>query len=156
MRRTLTLSLVLLAGCARMYWDGDRTLTHEVPAPADSLLNVAAQTLREHGYEPRLVDSGTIVTVPRRIPQYTPPISTAADSSPDSWVLQVRAMPNVVGTGSRLELTGFLIPRDTLPPSDTTRALATIPVTGDRPELLREVERVGNWILEAWASRQSP
>lgn len=156
MRRIPLLVLVLAISCARMSWEGDRTLSRDVQAAPDSLMLIAAQTLREHGYDVRMVEDGSIVTAPKAIPQYSRPVSTAPDTMPSKWVLQLRVSPNTIRSGSRLSVTGFLVPRASERATDTTQARATVPVTSDQPELFRELERVGNWIVESVAARRSP
>lgn len=157
MRRTLVAILVLFTACARATWEGNQTLARDVAWQPDSLLLTAAQALREHGYDARIVDNTTIITAPKALPVYERPVSTAADTLPASWVLRVRVEPNAFRAGSRLAVTGFLVPRESERMTDTTITRYTTPISESRePRLFTEIERVGNWILEAAAARRNP
>lgn len=157
MRRTLVAIVLLSAACARATWEGNQTLARDVAWQPDSLLLTAVQALRDHGYDARIVDDNTIITTPKSLPVYERPVSTAADTAPSSWVLRVQVEPNPFRAGSRLALTGFLVPRESERMTDTTLTRYTTPISETRqPRLFSEVERVGNWILEAAAARRNP
>jgi len=155
MRRALVVLAVLLAGCARMTWEGNRALSRDVAAQPDSLLIAAAQTLRDHGYDARIINKSTIITAPKQVPQYQRPVSTAADTVPSSWVVQISVSPNQLRAGSRLQLEAFLVPRVSEMPTDTTTKRAAIPQTSDQPVLFTEVQRIGNWIIESAAAKRA-
>jgi hypothetical protein len=156
MRYSILVVTLLGAGCARMTWQGDQTLSRDVSSPSDSVLVAAVQALREHGYDARIVGNQTIVTAPKAVPQFTRPVSTAADTLPDSWVVQVNVAPNNVRAGSTLSVSAFLIPRASERASDTTVKRLSVPVTSSQPVLMQEVERIGNWILDATDARKTP
>lgn len=157
MRRVIVVALALSsAACARMTWEGNRTLARDVSAQPDSLLVAAAQALRDHGYDARIVDNSTIVTAPKQVPMYQRPVSTAADTVPSSWFVEVRVTPNQLRAGSRLQLAAYLIPRISEMPTDTTAKRSAIPVTAQQPTLFTEVERIGNWIIETAANKRTP
>lgn len=146
--RRLIVAVVLAAACNRYGWEGTQELSRPVAAPADSVLYAAARALRAHGYEPRIVNGQMVVTLPKAAPQYTRPVSTNPETDGDTWVIQVQTEPNSFRTGSTIKVAGFILPRASQQPSDSSRRRNMIPVTSSRPELLREVERIGNWILD--------
>ena len=156
MRCSILVFALLGTACARLSWTGNQTLSHDVSYPSDSVLVAAVQALREHGYDARIVGNQTIVTTPKAVPQFTRPVSTAADTMPDSWVLQVDVVPNQMRAGTTLSVTAFLVPRAAERGGDSTMKRLTTPVNSTQPTLMQEVERVGNWILDATAARKSP
>jgi hypothetical protein len=156
MRRALVFFAVMTAGCARMTWEGNRTLSRDVSAQPDSLLVAAAQALRDHGYDARILNNNTIITAPKQVPQYQRPVSTAADTVPSSWVVQIRVEPNQLRSGSRLQLDAFLVPRISEKATDTLAKRPAIPVTSQQPVLFTEVERIGNWIVETASAKRAP
>lgn len=149
MRRLVVLALLAATACARYSWQGNQELSRSMPAPADSLVYAAARALRAHGYEPRIVNGQLLVTLPHAVPQYTRPVSTNPEMDGDSWVIQVQAVPNTLHAGSTLKVAAFIVPRAAATPADSSVKRQAIPVTDKRPELLRELERVGNWIVDA-------
>ena len=156
MRYSMLIFALLGAGCARMSWQGDQTLSRDVASPSDSVLVAAVQALREHGYDARIVGNQTIITSPKAVPQFTRPVSTAADTMPDSWIVQVNVAPNNVRAGTTLSVSAFLVPRASERASDTTTKRLSVPVNSSQPVLMQEVERIGNWIIEATSTRQTP
>ena len=155
MRRAIVVLALTATACARMTWQGDRAISRDVSSQPDSLLVAAAQALRDHGYDARIVNNTTIVTAPKQVPQYQRPVSTAADTVPSSWVVEVKVAPNQLRAGSRLQLAAYLVPRIAEMPTDTMTRRPTIPVTSNQPVLFTEVERIGNWIIESAAARRS-
>lgn len=138
-----------VAACAHYGWDGNQELSRSMPAPADSLVYVAARALRAHGYEPRIVNGQLLVTMPHPVPQYTRPVSTNPELDGDSWVIQVQAEPNSLRAGSTLKVSAFIVPKAASTTSgDSVRQRQAIPVDSRRPDLMREVQRVGDWIVE--------
>jgi len=156
MRPALIAVALLTSACARMTWEGDRMLSRDVSAQPDTLLVAAAQALREHGYDARIINNNTIVTAPKLVPQYQRPVSTAADTVASSWIVQVRVSPNQTRSGSRLQLEAYLVPRISEMPTDTATKRNAIPVTSGQPTLFTEVERIGNWIVESAANKRTP
>lgn len=149
MRRLAVVAMLAAAGCAHYGWNGTQELSRSVPAPADSLVYAAARALRAHGYEPRIVNGQLLVTVPHAVPQYTRPVSTNPEMDGDSWVIQVQAEPNNFRAGSTLKVSAFIVPKAAMTASgDSVRQRAAIPVDSRRPDLMREVQRVGDWIVE--------
>jgi hypothetical protein len=156
MRRAIVAFIVLTSACAHMSWEGDRTLSRDVSAQPDTLLVAAAQALRDHGYDARIINNTTIVTAPKLVPQYQRPVSTAGDTLANSWFVEVRVAPNQLRSGSRLQLAAYLVPRVSEMPVDTLTKRPAIPVTSGQPTLFTEVERIGNWIVESAANRRTP
>lgn len=152
MRRIVVLA-VLLAACNHYGWTGTQELSRPVSAPADTMLYAAARALRAHGYEARIVNGQMVMTLPKAAPQYTRPVSTNPELDGDQWVIQVQTEPNSFRTGSTLKVSAFLLPKASQTPGDSVRQRNAIPVDSSRPELLREVERVGNWIVEEAAKK---
>jgi hypothetical protein len=156
MRYSMLALALLGTACARLTWQGTQTLSRDVSAPSDSVLVAAVQALRDHGYDARIVGNQTIVTAPKAVPQFTRPVSTAADTMPDSWILQVDVQPNQLRAGTTLAVSAFLIPRASQRSADTTQKRLALPVNSSQPVLMQEVERIGNWIVEATAARKTP
>lgn len=150
MRRLAVAAVVAaVAACAHYGWDGTQELSRSLPAPADSLVYAAARALRAHGYEPRIVNGQLLVTVPHAVPQYIRPVSTNPEMDGDSWVIQVQAAPNEFRAGSTLKISAFIVPKAAATASgDSVRQRQAIPVDSSRPDLMREVQRVGDWIVE--------
>ncbi len=147
MRRLAVVVLLAAVGCAHYGWEGNQEISRAMPAPADSLVYAAARALRAHGYEPRIMNGQLLVTLPHAVPQYTRPVSTNPEMDGDSWVLQVQAEPNQLRAGSTLKISAFIVPKAATARSDSARQRQAIPVTSDRPDLMREVQRVGDWIV---------
>ncbi len=141
--------LAAVAACAHYGWDGTQELSRAIPAPADSLVYAAARALRAHGYEPRIVNGQLLVTMPHAVPQYTRPVSTNPEMDGDSWVIQVQAEPNSLRAGSTLKISAFIVPKAAMTTTgDSVRQRQAIPVDSRRPDLMREVQRVGDWIVQ--------
>lgn len=156
MRYSMLFLALLGTGCARLSWQGNQTISRDVAAPSDTILIAAVQALREHGYDARIVGNQTIVTAPKAVPQFTRPVSTAADTLPDSWIVQVDVMQNQLRAGSTVAVSAFLVPRASEKSADTTQKRNALPVSSSQPVLMQEVERIGNWIVEATAARKTP
>lgn len=149
MRRLAVVAVLAAAGCAHYGWNGTQELSRSVPAPADSLVYAAARALRAHGYEPRIVNGQLLVTVPHAVPQYTRPVSTNPEMDGDTWVIQVQAEPNNFRAGSTLKVSAFIVPKAAMTAGgDSVRQRQAIPVDSRRPDLMREVQRVGDWIVQ--------
>ena len=141
--------MLAAAACAHYGWDGTQELSRSMPAPADSLVYAAARALRAHGYEPRIVNGQLLVTMPHAVPQYTRPVSTNPEMDGDSWVIQVQAEPNTLRAGSTIKISAFIVPKAaTTTTGDSARQRQAIPVDETRPDLMREVQRVGDWIVQ--------
>jgi hypothetical protein len=149
MRRTLVVFALLVAACARMTWEGTQNLSRDVNSSPDALLAAAARALAAHGYTTRTVPANQmVVTVPHVVPEYARDASTGRDTTPDSWVLQVQVKPNSVTAGSTLSVAAFLVPRPSERSSTSVTMTQGVPVTAGQPNLFKEVQRVGNWIVD--------
>jgi len=63
---------------------------------------------------------------------------------------------NQLRAGSTVAVSAFLVPRASEKASDTTQKRNALPVSSNQPALMQEVERIGNWIVEATAARKTP
>lgn len=143
MRRLSVLLFLSVTACARLDWQGTQSLTRDVPLPVDSLLVTAARALEAHGYHTRIVNGEAVVTLPKAVPGFERDVSTAA--GPERlWVVQVMAATNRTRAGTKLTVAGFLIPHDS-----GAVVQRTIPITAADPELFKQLEVVGNWIVDA-------
>lgn len=150
MRRFLILFAVLSAACARSTWEGTQGLTRDVQATPDAIMAAASRALGAHGYRTQMVPANhMVVTAPHALPEGVTPTGANRDSLPRSWVIQVQALKNDVVAGSKISVAAFLVPRALEAKTGTSaREGLGIPVTSAEPQLLREVRRVGDWIVD--------
>lgn len=140
-------TVVLASACARSTWIGQDALTRAVPSTPDATLAAAAQALAAHGYKPQLVNGQLVVTLPQPVPQYTREVSTNPAGEPQRWIIEVTAAKNDLQAGSALTVMGYLVPPPT--PGDSGSTRTATPVTQRDQALFREVQRIGNWIVDA-------
>ncbi len=153
MRVSLFVAAVLVSAsaCARATWEGEQALSRTLVAPPDSVAAAARRALVDHGYAPMTVSVNQIVTRPHDVPMFGRTISTAPDTLPQQWVIEVQADSTSIPQRTRLTVVGFLIPRAATTPTDTAVTTRGVLVTADNPRLFAEVQRVGNWIVESVA-----
>lgn len=149
MRRTLIVLAVLVSACTRPQWQGEQALTRTVTVAPARAVAAASQALRSHGYQPLAMDSLMIATAPHDVPQYVRTLSTAPDTLPQQWVLEIQVSPTMQPNESRLTVAGYLVPRSATTPHDTVTSTRGVLVTASDPRLFAEVQRVGNWIVDA-------
>lgn len=153
MRPLIPLATILVAGCATFGWSGRDTLSTTVGVPADTALRVASTQLRHHGYTVSEISASEVITVPRKVPQYLLPLSTnreeAAELADRQLILAVRVQPAPYFAGSRIDVTGYLVPRATKGATNTVMEDAILITEEDNPTLYREVRAAAGWISDA-------
>ncbi|HEX6060355.1 MAG TPA: hypothetical protein VFZ11_15200 [Gemmatimonadaceae bacterium] len=153
MRPLIPLATLLVAGCATFGWSGRDTLSTTVGVPADTAMRIASTQLRHHGYTVTDVSTSEIITAPRKVPQYLLPLSTnpeeAAELADRQLILSVRVRPAPYFAGSRIDVTGFLVPRATKGATNTVMEDAVLITEEDNPTLYREVRAAAGWISDA-------
>lgn len=149
MRRSLVVLALLVSACTRPQWQGEQALTRTITVPPTQAMSAASRALRAHGYQPLAMDTLMLATAPHDVPQYVRTLSTAPDTLPQQWVLEVQVAPTMQPNESQLTVAGYLVPRSATTPHDTVTSTRGVLVTSTDPRLFAEVQRVGNWIVEA-------
>jgi hypothetical protein len=126
-------------------------VTVNLGATPDSVLRIAATQLQLHGYEVSRIDSQMVVTMPRTIPNYLREVSTRREPEipGNEWILQITTEPLIMARGTRLRVSGFVVPKR--PPVSPGNAVAeyAIPVDARNQSLFREINVVADWIENA-------
>jgi hypothetical protein len=145
-------------GCARAGTGGgggESSYQAVVSLRPDSTLRIARTQLEHHNYKVSDAGANGIVTLPAPIPAHLQDKSGATKGR--YWVLRVSADPQSLGSGTKLTVTGYV-----LPPNAARAAGAAAPppaeavvVTSANRALFGEVQAVGRWIQdEAWRNRK--
>jgi hypothetical protein len=93
------------------------------------------------------MDSMQIVTTPHDAPVYARMVSTAPDTLPQQWVLQIQVVPTAIPNETKLTVAGYLVPPASTG-SDSVTAAHGVLVTASDARMFAEVQRVGNWIVD--------
>ena len=150
MRGLAVLCLALLPACATLRGSNRNNVTVNIGATPDSVLRVAATQLQLHGYQVNRVDDQMVVTMPRAIPEYLREVSTREPELPgNQWVIQITTEPLVFARGTRLRVSGFVVPRGGPVSPGNTVAQNAIPVDERNQRLFREISVVADWIEDA-------
>lgn len=152
MRLPVLVCAVLLTACgAGMRTQSDRAIYLTLGVPSDSALNAATRQLAAHGFDVHRAGETTIVTAPQAAPAYTRPLSTAAPSDTTRWMVMVSTEPATLFHGSRLVVTGYIMPpagAAQVSPGNAVQQQA-IPITSDDRQLFARVQQVADWISAA-------
>lgn len=150
MRGLAVLCLALLPACATLRGSHQNDVTVNLGASPDSVLRIASTQLQLHGYQVSRIDEKMLVTMPRAIPNYLREVSTREPDLPgNEWILQLTTEPLVMARGTRLRVSGFVVPkRATVSPGNTVAEQA-IPVDARNQKLFREISVVADWIEDA-------
>jgi hypothetical protein len=153
MRPLIPLATLLVAGCATFGWSGRDTLSTTVGVPADTALRIASTQLAHHGYAVSDLGDGSVITTPRRVPQYLIPLSTSreeqAEFAKQQMILSVRVVPAPYFAGSRIDVTGYLLPQGAKGATNQVMEEATLITEENNPTLYREVRAAAGWISDA-------
>jgi hypothetical protein len=153
MRPLILLSALGVAGCATFGWNGRDTLSTTVGVPADTALRIAATQLQHHGYAVNDIGSEQVMTSPRRVPQYLVQLSTdreeQAELAQQQIILSVRVQANPYFAGSRIDVTGYLVPRAQKGATNQVMEDAILITEESHPTLYREVRAAAGWISDA-------
>jgi hypothetical protein len=150
MRGFAVLCLALLPACASVRGGSQNNVTVSLGATPDSVLRIATTQLQLHGYQVSRIDDKMLVTLPRPIPNYLREVSTREPGLPgNEWILQLTTEPLVMVRGTRLRVSGFVVPkRPSVSPGNTV-AESAIPVDARNQMLFREISVVADWIEDA-------
>ena len=128
---------------------GSQSVVINVNARPDSLFKVANAYLNANGFTITQLADSTLVSSPQPVPERARTSST----QDQQWVLQVKSEKVFLMGGSKLRVTGFIIPRGAVTPSDTTTVRQATPITSRNPVLFNEVQSVANAIAAAAGKR---
>jgi hypothetical protein len=150
MRGLAVLCLALLPACATLRGSNRNNVTVNIGGTPDSVLRIAATQLQLHGYQVSRVDDKMMVTMPRAIPDYLREVSTREPELPGTqWIIQVTTEPLIFAKGTRLRVSGFVVPRASAVSPGNTVAQNVIPVDERNQRLFREISVVADWIEDA-------
>ena len=142
----LTLSA---SGCATVFGGGGSTdVVQSVSISADSLLRVATTQLQHHGFVVTPVGDRSVFTTPRPVPTWL--VEKDATMKDRQWVVEVHAAPHFLARGTRLEVTGYMLPESSTRPAagSAPNVQNAIEITS-KHALYPEVRAVAGWIADA-------
>ncbi len=148
---TALVALAIVAGCARIRGssNGD-SVTTTVSLSRAQALDVARTQLVHHGFTVTGAGSDVLVTSPRTVPEYLREASTAKPTT-QKWFLVVQGSDVRFFRGTRLRVTGYLLPPGAGQASAVVNGKrlqqSAIPITEANPRLFREVQVAANWII---------
>ncbi|HEX2779083.1 MAG TPA: hypothetical protein VHM30_06275 [Gemmatimonadaceae bacterium] len=144
-------ALAITAACARTTGgpNGD-SVDMTVGLNRQTAMQTARTQLVHHGFTVTGIGDEMLVTSPKAVPEYLREVSTAKQSSGQTWFLVVESSDVRFFRGTRLRVSGYLMPAG----SGTAQAVRNgkraeqnaIPITQQNPRLFREVEAVAGWI----------
>lgn len=144
-------AFALFTGCARLSGGGnDRAVEVSVTTGLDSTLRVAATQLQHHGYVVTPAGENRLVTSPRAVPDYL--VGQDAELRNRQWFVQVEVDRSAFIRGTRLSVTGFLIPPAAAAGTNTAQVQNAIQVTSDH-RLFQEVRSIARWIQDGTRPR---
>jgi hypothetical protein len=146
-----TLSSCSLGGSGVGSGSGTQTVTVNVNVRPDSVVKAAIAYLNNNGFTATRLADSTLVTAPRAVPER----ARTASTQDQQWVLQIRSEKMFLMTGSRLRVTGFVVPPASNMPVDTMTVRAATPITNRNPLLFNEVQSVANAIAASLGKGKS-
>ena len=148
---TALVALAIVAGCARIRGssNGD-SVTTTVGVSRAQALDIARTQLMHHGFTVTGAGSDVLVTQPKPVPEYLREASTRKPA-PQKWFLVVQGSDVRFFRGTRLRVTGYLLPPGAGQASAVANGKrleqAAIPITEQNARLFREVQVAANWII---------
>lgn len=121
---------------------GNETVSINAQIRPDSLLRASIAYLSANGFTATRLADSTLVTAPRAVPERARTSSTQNQQ----WVLQIRTEKLFLLSGSRLRVTGFVVPAASNMPVDTMTVRQATPINSRNPLLFNEVRAVANAI----------
>ena len=149
MRPIAALLLLVTSSCALSRGITNRSDV-SVNANPDVVIAAASTQLQHHGFKVNDLGGGSLVTVPKAIQAFQRDDSTMAKGN--QWFLRVQVDRASFTAGSRIQVTGFIVPKAL---STTPVQQRAIPITSNDKKLFSEVKAASSWIVEA-AGRKSP
>ena len=148
---TALVALAIVGGCARIRGssNGD-SVTTTVGLTRGQALDIARTQLVHHGFTVTGAGSDVLVTSPKTVPEYLREASTAKPTS-QKWFLVVQGSDVRFFRGTRLRVTGYLLPPGAGQASSVANGKrleqSAIPITEQNARLFREVQVAANWII---------
>ena len=144
MRPIAALLLLASSSCALFRGNlSDRTDV-SVNTNPDAVIAAATTQLQHHGFRVNNLGDGVLVTAPKGIQAHQRDDSTMAKGN--QWFLRVQVDRASFTAGSRIQVTGFIVPRATSTTPVQTRAIL---ITSADKKLFSEVKAASGWIVEA-------
>lgn len=155
MRRiAIVFATLAIAGCATFGGRGseiqDAAWTTARINP-DTLMRIAVTQLEHHGYTVQRLGEGSVMTVPRTVPNYLRDASAPA-SPAQQWVIRVNIDKVPFMGNSRVAVSAFLLPSGGAASGGAGNAAVlerATPVTSENQRMFAEVETVARWISDA-------
>lgn len=152
--RLLALAAVLtLSACGVVGGGGSdggaQSVVINLNARPDSLFRAANAYMNANGFTVTQLADSTLVSSPQPVPERARTSST----QDQQWILQVKTEKAFLMGGSKLRVTGFIVPPASTVPVDTTTVRQATPITNRNPILFNEVQTVANAIARAAGKR---
>lgn len=144
----LVAALVTAAACAGSRGPAETQYQSNVRLSPDSTLRVARTQLELHDFTVTAAGADALVTTPRPVGAHVQ--GSASALSGRHWMLRVETERRALAGGTRLRVTGFLLPPASSDPraSGPTSQPATV-ITSDQGALFAEVRTAARWIEDA-------
>lgn len=139
----LTLSACSLGGTGG--GGGGESVTINVNVRPDSLHKAAVAYLSTNGFTATRLADSTLVTAPRVVPER----ARTATTQDQQWVLQIKSEKIFLLSGTRLRVTGFVVPPASNMPVDSTTVRRATPIGSRNTLLFNEVRAVANAIANS-------
>lgn len=140
----LTLSACSIGGTGGASGGGE-SVTINVNVRPDSLVRAAIAYLNNQGFTATRLADSTLVTAPRLVPER----ARTSTTQNQEWVLQIKSEKIFLLSGTRLRVTGFVVPPSANTPVDTTTVRQATPISSRNALLFNEVRSVANAIASS-------
>ena len=142
------LLVVSASGCSRLFGGRQNDAVQSVPVSVDSTLRIAATQLQHHGYTVTPVGDNSLVTAPRDVPGWLG--DKEGNMKGRQWFVRVDAEPHFLARGTRLEVTGYLVPEGAARTgTNTTPVIQNAITVTSQHQLYQEVRAIATWIGDA-------
>ena len=150
MRPIAALLLLATSSCALFHGNISDRSDVSVNANPDAVIAAASTQLQHHGFKVNDLGGGVLVTVPRAIQAHQRGDSTMMKGN--QWFLRVQVDRASFTAGSRIQVTGFIVPKAL---STTPVQQRAVTITSSESKLFSEVRAATKWIVDA-AERKTP
>jgi hypothetical protein len=140
----LTLSACSLGGTGGAS-SGGESVTINVNVRTDSLVKAAISYLEANGFTTTRLADSTLVTAPRLVPER----ARTATTQDQQWVLQIKSEKIFLLSGTRLRVTGYVVPPVSNMPVDSTTVRRATAIGSRNALLFNEVRAVANAIANS-------
>ena len=121
---------------------GAQSVTINVNPRPDSVLRAAVSYLSANGFTATRLADSTLVSSPQPVPER----ARTASTQDQQWILQISSEKMFLMSGTRLRVTGFVVPAASNVPVDSTTVRQATPITDRNALLFNEVQRIANAI----------